>query len=81
MYHYTYFEIAKFSKIVSKLTFFPKISKNLSNFESIFEINVNFESIFKKFVIPKKKSIVDEVTINKRSWGRGYKIAQKCCGQ
>ena len=63
IYHYTFFEITKFSKILSKLTFFRKISKFLSNFESIFEINVNFESIFENFVISKKMSMVDEVTI------------------
>ena len=61
IYHYTFFEITKFSKILSKLTFF---SKNLLNFESIFEINVNLESIFENFVISKKMSMVDEVTIS-----------------
>ena len=57
IYHYTFFEITKFSKILLKLTFFSQ------NFESMFEINVNFESIFENFVISKKGSMVDEVTI------------------
>ena len=36
----------------------------MSNFESIFEKSVNFESIFENFVISKKMSMVDEVTIS-----------------
>merc|ERR1711884_538379 len=64
IYHCTFFEITKFSKILSKSTFFRKFSKILSNLESIFEKSVNFKSIFKNFVNSKKMSMVDEVTIN-----------------
>ena len=34
------------------------------NFESIFEKSVDFESIFENFVVSKKMSMVDEVTIS-----------------
>ena len=34
------------------------------NFESIFEKSVDFESIFDNFVISKKMSMVEEVTIS-----------------
>ena len=37
IYHYAFFEITKFSKILSKFAFFRNISKNLSTLESIFE--------------------------------------------
>ena len=56
-------KLQNFRKYFRNLHFFRKISKILSNFESIFVKNVNFESIFEKFVISKKMSMVDEVTI------------------
>ena len=81
IYHCTFFEITKFSKILSKLTFFRKFSKILSNFESIFEKSVNFESIFENFVISKKMSMVDEVTIREfppvRKWFLGLTLRTK----
>ena len=75
----TSFTIALFSKLQNfrkyfrNWHFFRKFSKILSNFESIFEKSVNFESIFENFVISKKMSMVDEVTI------RTIFIQQKLC--
>ena len=51
-----FFEITKFSKILSKLTFYFNMTKN-------FEKRVNFESIYDNFVISKKSVMVDEVNI------------------
>ena len=68
IYHYTFFEITKFSKILSKFTLF---SKNLSNFESKFEKNVqNFRKYFRNLHF-EKSVMVDELNISQNEDGIG----------
>ena len=59
-----FFEITKFSKILSKFTFISNILRNLTNFLNFFEKKGQFRKYFRKFGNFEKSVMVDEVNIS-----------------